>query len=337
MINYLATQKNWQTAFSDIITDFSTLADELSLPLSAFVDDYGHFPLKVPRRFVKKMQKGDFNDPLLKQILPTADEKLAVTGFVADPLQEQFANPTKGVIHKYASRVLIPVTGACVVNCRYCFRQHFDYQENMPTGNDWQTIIEYISKHSQVNEVILSGGDPLSLSNRRLFEILDKLESLAQVKTIRLHTRVPVMIAERLDTALIERFQQSRCQIVLVLHANHPNEIDDDTAFYCQRAKLAGVTLLNQSVVLKGINDNAETLATLSEKLWQAGVLPYYLHVLDKVAGAGHFYVPDDTVVEIYWELLAKCAGYLVPKLVRETPNEPFKTPINLFTNMELT
>lgn len=336
MINYLATQKNWQSAFSDIITDFATLATELSLPLSAFDESYRHFPLKVPRRFVQKMAKNDPNDPLLRQILPTFDEKLAVAGFVTDPLQEQLSNPTKGIIHKYASRVLIPVTGACVVHCRYCFRQHFDYQENMPNQQDWKTIVDYIMAHPQVNEVILSGGDPLSLSDRRLFDILTRLESVPQITTIRLHTRVPVMIPERLDKALLERLQSSRCKIVLIIHANHANEIDDETAFYLQRAKMAGLTLLNQSVVLKGVNDDVATLTTLSETLWQAGVLPYYLHVLDKVAGAGHFYVPDEQVIEIYWQLLANCSGYLVPKLVREMPNIPFKMPINIFPVVKL-
>lgn len=337
MIPYLATQKNWQNQFSDIITRFEDLAAALELPISAFdlpnsEQKISEFPLKVPRQFVAKMRKGDPNDPLLLQILPTFAETVEVTGFVTDPLEEKNSNPSKGIIHKYASRVLLPVTGACMVHCRYCFRQHFDYNDNLPTKDDWTTIVEYIQNYGQINEVILSGGDPLSLSDRRLFDILAMLENLPQIRTIRLHTRVPVVIPARLSEALIERLAQSRCQIVMVIHTNHPNEIDEETLFYLNRAKLAGITLLNQTVLLKGINDNADTLAKLSEKLWMSGVLPYYLHVLDKVAGASHFYIEDKQAVEIYWQLLAKCSGYLVPKLVRETPHAPFKTPLNLYS-----
>ncbi|MFW2177701.1 MULTISPECIES: EF-P beta-lysylation protein EpmB [unclassified Moraxella] len=328
MINYLATQKNWQNAFSDIITDFGELAELLALNPQDFDQQYGSFPLKVPRGFVQKMQKGDINDPLLRQVLPTFAETVQVTGFVTDPLEENTSNPVKGVIHKYASRVLLPVTGACMVHCRYCFRQHFDYHENLPSGEDWQTIRDYIQADSRINEVILSGGDPLSLSDRRLSDIFAKIEAIPQIQTIRLHTRVPVVIAERLDTILLERLQASRCKIVMVIHVNHPNEIDEATAFYLNRARLAGITMLNQTVLLKGINDDADILAKLSDRLWQAGVLPYYLHVLDKVAGASHFLLEDEQAVAIHRQLLAKCAGYLVPKLVREMPQVAYKMPI---------
>lgn len=331
MINYLATQKNWQHAFSDVITNLDELAAALAIHPSAFDSQVGCFPLKVPRKFLNKIQPATPNDPLLLQILPTFDETVEVTGFITDPLAEKDSNPVKGVIHKYASRVLVPVTGACMVHCRYCFRQHFDYNENLPSGEDWQAITDYIKADGQINEVILSGGDPLSLSDRRLFDVLEKIESLTQITTLRLHTRVPVVIPERLSEALLERLSHSRCQIVMVIHANHPNELDEETRFYLNRAKMAGITLLNQSVLLKGINDHADILASLSQKLWQAGVLPYYLHVLDKVAGAAHFYISDEAASEIYWQLLAKCSGYLVPKLVRETPHQPFKTPINIF------
>lgn len=333
MINYLTPQKNWQNAFSDVIGDFGELAAALDLPAEVFDRHVGDFPLKVPRGFVAKMKKGDPQDPLLRQVLPSHAETVPVPGFVTDPLEEASSNPVKGVIHKYASRVLLPVTGACMVHCRYCFRQHFDYHDNMPVREDWQAIGAYIAAHPRINEVILSGGDPLSLSERRLFAILDFLEGLPQINTLRLHTRVPVVIPERLDTALLERLAQSRCRTVMVIHANHPNEIDDETAFYLNRARLAGVTMLNQTVLLKGINDDAAVLAALSERLWQAGVLPYYLHVLDKVAGASHFYLDDAAASQLYWQLLANCAGYLVPKLVRETPHQPFKTPINIFAN----
>ncbi len=331
MTQHLATQKSWQTAFSDIISNFEALALALDLPLSTFSQQTGQFPLKVPRRFIAKMQQKNPQDPLLLQVLPTFAETIEVTGFVTDPLEEKNTNPQKGIIHKYRSRVLIPVTGACMVHCRYCFRQHFDYQDNMPNRDDWQKIQDYIMMNADVHEVILSGGDPLSLSERRLFDILDKIENIPQIHTIRLHTRVPVVIPERLDTALLERLQASRCHIVMVIHTNHPNEIDNETAYYLQRARQAGITLLNQTVLLKNINDDADILAQLSEKLWSAQVLPYYLHVLDKVAGSAHFYIEDSQAVALYWQLMEKCSGYLVPKLVRELPNQPFKTPINLF------
>lgn len=328
--NNLTVQKDWKQSFANTVQDSQTLADILQIKLDTS-QKFSNFPLKVPMNFVKKMQKGNPNDPLLLQILPTFAETIQVAGFVNDPLQEQSANPTKGIIHKYQSRVLLPITGACMVNCRYCFRQHFDYHENLPSQDDWQTMIDYIVKHADVNEVILSGGDPLSLSDRRLFDILQKLENLPQIKTIRLHTRVPMVIPERLSIELIERLASSRCQVVIVIHANHPNEIDEESCFYLQRAKNMGITLLNQTVLLKNINNHADILAKLNEKLWQAGVLPYYLHVLDKVAGASHFYIDDDEAVNIYWQLLAKCSGYLVPKLVREMPDKPFKTPIDLY------
>lgn len=334
MINYLATQKNWKNAFSDTITSFQDLAQLLNLPLQVFDEQVGDFPLKVPRRFVDKMQKGNINDPLLLQILPTFQETLTITGFITDPLDEQNANPIKGLIHKYRSRVLIPVTGACMVHCRYCFRQHFDYQDNMPNQQDWQTIQQYIQSHVEVNEVILSGGDPLSLSDRRLFAILSQIEALPQIHTIRLHTRVPVVIPERLDNVLLERLSASRCHIVMVIHSNHPQELDEETIFYLKRLKQAGITLLNQTVLLKNINDDVEILAKLSEKLWSAEVLPYYLHVLDKVAGAAHFWISDEMAVNLYWQLLERCSGYLVPKLVREIPNQPYKTPINIYQNL---
>ena len=331
MINYLATQKNWQNAFSDTITSFAELAQALDLPIDSFDSQVGQFPLKVPRRFVQKMGKGDIHDPLLKQVLPTFQETVQVTGFVTDPLDEQHANPVKGIIHKYASRVLIPVTGACVVNCRYCFRQHFDYHENLPTQNDWQAISAYITAHPAVNEVILSGGDPLNVTNRRLFAWLDTLEAIPQLTTIRLHTRLPLVIPARLDEALLDRLSQSRCQIVMVIHCNHANEIDALTAEYLQRTRAAGVTLLNQAVLLKGINDSVTVQTALSQRLFAAGVLPYYLHVLDKVDGAAHFDSDERAAIQLYWALLAALPGYLVPKLVRELPNKPFKVPIDIY------
>ncbi|WLG13221.1 EF-P beta-lysylation protein EpmB [Psychrobacter cibarius] len=334
MINHLITQKNWQTQLSEAITSIDELLSILKLEsLRAEVYVPKHFELRVPRGFVAKMSIGDSNDPLLRQVLPDQREQIKVTGYVADPLSENTQNPVKGMLHKYQSRVLLTVTGACAIHCRYCFRQHFDYSANMPTADAKENIIDYITAHPEINEVILSGGDPLNVTNRRLFAWLDSLESLPQLTTIRLHTRLPLVIPARLDDALLTRLSQSRCHIVMVIHCNHANEIDALTAEHLQRARAAGMTLLNQAVLLKGINDSVAVQTQLSQRLFSAGVLPYYLHVLDKVAGAAHFDNDERFAIELYWSLLAALPGYLVPKLVRELPNKPFKVPIDIYND----
>ncbi len=334
MINHLITQKNWQTQLSEAITSIDELLSILKLEsLRAEVYVPKHFELRVPRGFVAKMSIGDSNDPLLRQVLPDQREQIKVTGYVADPLSENTQNPVKGMLHKYQSRVLLTVTGACAIHCRYCFRQHFDYSANMPTADAKENIIDYITAHPEINEVILSGGDPLNVTNRRLFAWLDTLESLPQLTTIRLHTRLPLVIPARLDNALLTRLSQSRCHIVMVIHCNHANEIDALTAEHLQRARAAGMTLLNQAVLLKGINDSVAVQTQLSQRLFSAGVLPYYLHLLDKVAGAAHFDNDERFAIELYWSLLAVLPGYLVPKLVRELPNKPFKVPIDIYND----
>ncbi len=332
MINHLIIQKNWQTQLSTAISSVDELLSLLELEhLSTEIYVPSHFVLRVPRAFVAKMKVGDANDPLLKQVLPDKKEQLAVKGYVADPLAENSQNPTKGLLHKYQSRVLLTITGACAIHCRYCFRQHFDYQANLPTTAAQDAIIDYIYEYPEINEVILSGGDPLSVSNRRLFHWLDTLEAIPQLNTIRLHTRLPVVIAERLDEALLDRLANSRCQIVMVIHCNHANEIDEITAQYLQRARAAGITLLNQTVLLRDINDDIDTQVALSKRLFAAGVLPYYLHLLDKVAGGAHFDIAERSAIELYWLLLEQLPGYLVPKLVRELPNRAFKVPIDIY------
>ena len=332
MINHLITQKNWQTQLSEAVTSVDELLTMLNLEfLKPQVYIPEHFELRVPRGFVAKMTVGDAEDPLLRQVLPDKQEQVAVSGYVTDPLAENEQNPTKGLLHKYQSRVLLTITGAWAIHCRYCFRQHFDYSANMPTTSAHAAIINHIEAHPDINEVILSGGDPLSVSNRRLFAWLDTLEALPQLTTIRLHTRMPLVIPERLDNDLLDRLAQSRCHIVMVIHCNHANEIDTNTAEYLQRARKAGVTLLNQAVLLRGINDSVATQGALNQRLFSAGVLPYYLHVLDKVAGAAHFDSDERLAIELYWSLLAELPGYLVPKLVRELPNRRFKVPVDIY------
>ena len=332
MINHLITQKNWQTQLSEAITSVDELLSILELEdLKSTTYLSKHFELRVPRAFVAKMVVGDANDPLLKQVLPDKQEQIVVTGYVADPLAENAHNPIKGMLHKYESRVLLTLTGACAIHCRYCFRQHFDYSANMPTPQAQADIIDYITAHPDINEVILSGGDPLNVTNRRLFAWFDTLEAIPQLTTIRLHTRLPIVIPERLDDALVDRLAQSRCQIVMVIHCNHANEIDETTARALNKARLAGITLLNQTVLLTGINDSVPVQVALSQRLFSAGVLPYYLHVLDKVAGAAHFDGDERSACALYWSLLAALPGYLIPKLVKEVPNRPFKVPIDIY------
>ncbi|MDO4427318.1 MAG: EF-P beta-lysylation protein EpmB [Moraxella sp.] len=327
---------SWQAQMANLVTDIDELCQLLNLQVGELSSVYAlpeKFPLRVPHAFIKKMQKGDLNDPLLKQILPTTGEKLTDPKFTLDPLAENSHNPTRGLLHKYRSRVLVTLTGACAVHCRYCFRQHFDYGANLPTRTEQATIKDYILSHPEVDEVLLSGGDPLNVSNRRLFEWLTLLAD-TQIKTVRLHTRLPVVLPDRVDDELLVFLKDYPKNVVMVIHTNHPNELDAATKDACIRLKHANVTLLNQAVLLKGVNDDADTLVALSHALFGAGVLPYYLHILDKVAGAVHFDVLEEVAIRLYWQLLERLPGYLVPKLVQELPNQPYKTPINVYKCM---
>ncbi|MFC0269323.1 EF-P beta-lysylation protein EpmB [Kushneria aurantia] len=290
----------------------------------------GHeaFEVRVPHAFMARMRHADPNDPLLRQVLPLAAEGEPVTGFVSDPLEEADHTPAAGLIHKYAARVLMITSGACAINCRYCFRRHFPYAEHTPSRAQWYDTLDYLRGDDTLREAILSGGDPLLSSDARLAWLAQALGEIPHLKRLRLHTRLPVVIPDRVDDALLEWLAASRLQKVMVLHINHPAEIDAAVVQACARLKSAGVTLLNQSVLLKGVNDAATTLAALSERLFEAGVLPYYLHVLDPVAGASHFDVPDERARLLVEALRAELPGFLLPRLVREVPGKPAKTPL---------
>ncbi|MCB1692116.1 MAG: EF-P beta-lysylation protein EpmB, partial [Pseudomonadales bacterium] len=277
--------------------------------------------------FIARMRRGDENDPLLAQVLPSPEENARYPGFVSDPLSEQSFTPGRGMLHKYHGRVLVIVSGACAVNCRYCFRRHFPYNDFKPDRDDWEAIFRYVASEKTVTEVILSGGDPLVLSDKRLGAILDSLEAIPHVTTLRIHTRMPVVIPNRVCESLTDRLAASRLQVVTVIHANHPNEIDDDVGHAMAALRRAGATCLNQSVLLKGINDSADTLIRLSRRLFEVGVMPYYLHLLDPVTGTGHFDVQGDRAKAIMRSVLHELPGYLVPRLVREVPGELSKTP----------
>ncbi|WP_180036651.1 MULTISPECIES: EF-P beta-lysylation protein EpmB [unclassified Acinetobacter] len=332
MTNYLYQQQNWQSQLSDLITDPQELLSLLQLSpeqlLSGAILASEQFKLRVPRAFVGKMKVADPFDPLLLQVLPHHLELEDHPEFVTDPLGEEQANQQPGVLHKYKSRFLLTLTGACAVHCRYCFRRHFPYQDNLPKNEDWLNIKQYIESQPDINEVILSGGDPLTLTNRRLQSWIERLESLPQIKFLRIHSRVPIVIPNRVDEALISILKNSRLRIILVVHSNHASELDDFTCRTLNTLVKYQITVLNQAVLLRGVNDSAQVLVDLSYRLFDAGVMPYYLHVLDKVKGAHHFDLMPQDIDLIYKEVLANLPGYLVPKLVREIAGEKNKTPL---------
>lgn len=332
MINHFVINQNWQSQLNDLIRDPFELLAELQLKKEQLQHDAllanQQFQLRVPRQFVKKMQIGNPYDPLLLQVLPHHLELDNPADFVSDPLAELQANPVKGLLHKYKSRVLLTLTGACAIHCRYCFRRHFPYQDNMPKNQDWLDIDNYILQHPEINEIILSGGDPLSLNNQKLHIWLQRFSTLSQIKTVRFHTRLPVVIPERIDTEFLNIIKNLPYQIVMVVHANHPQELGVNFDEAMRQLQQQQVLCLNQSVLLKGINDNLNILTQLSYRLFQATVLPYYLHVLDKVQGAAHFYHDDAYAKSLHSQLRLELPGYLVPKLVREVNGERSKTPL---------
>ncbi len=332
MINYLYQEQNWQTQLSNLVTDPAELLELLQLSpeqlLSGALLASKQFKLRVPRAFVGKMQLGNALDPLLLQVLPHHLELEEHEGFVTDPLGEEQANQQPGVLHKYKSRFLLTLTGACAVHCRYCFRRHFPYQENLPKHDDWSNIRDYLISQPDINEVILSGGDPLTLSDRKLQLWIERLESLPQIKFLRIHSRVPIVIPNRINDEFISILKNSRLRIILVVHSNHASELDDFTCSQLSKLVKEHITVLNQAVLLKGVNDSADVLVDLSYRLFDAGVMPYYLHVLDKVKGAHHFDRSPQDIDEIYKAVLANLPGYLVPKLVREIAGEKNKTPL---------
>lgn len=324
-------QQNWQQALADIVRDPLELFELLQLDRSqipAALKACLEFPLRIPRDFIDRMQPGDWNDPLLLQVLPAARELDYQPGFCSDPLQERDSNPVPGLIHKYHGRVLLIVSGGCAVHCRYCFRRHFPYQDNNPSREDWRQAVDYIRADRSIKEVIFSGGDPLVASDRQLAYLVAQLADIEHLTTLRIHSRLPVVIPQRIDDGCLSWMTATRLRPVMVIHSNHANEIDQQVVGALSQLQRAGVITLNQTVLLAGINDAAEPLAALSERLFAAGCLPYYLHLLDQVSGAAHFDVPESTAQRIVREMLDRLPGYLVPRLVRELPGAPAKQPI---------
>ena len=325
-----AALRDWQAELRDAVRDVADLAGLLELPadvLHARIAGASTFPLLVPRGFVARMRKGDPDDPLLLQVLPLAIEDDVPAGYSADPLDEQ-AIADDGLLQKYAGRALLITSGACPVHCRYCFRRSFPYQAQLAARANWSGALRALQNAPDVEEVILSGGDPLSLSNRRLSVLLRRLESISSLRRVRIHTRFPIMVPERVDRGLLELLAATSLQTIVVVHTNHAREIDAAVAGALRALKRNVDQLLNQSVLLHGINDRADTLVALSERLFECGALPYYLHMLDPVAGAAHFAVAESLAVELMRRLEARLPGYLVPKLVREIPGKPSKSHI---------
>ena len=319
---------SWQQELANGVTSSELLLTRLGLDATQVlgVDHTPAFSVRVPEPFIKRMVPGDPHDPLLRQVLSVIEERILTPGFVADPLDE-FDSVLPGVLHKYRSRVLLIYRGGCAINCRYCFRRHFPYQEQTLTSRDVDLLIDYLIEHPEVNEVILSGGDPLMADDSSIRDLLSRLESIPTVARLRIHSRLPVVIPARITVALCETIASIRLPIVMVLHINHANEVDGSVKCAVGRLRAVCRSVLNQAVILRGVNDSEKSLITLSERLFEVGVDPYYLNVLDRVAGAHHFDVTDEKVATLYEALLDALPGYLVPKLVREVPGVGHKMP----------
>jgi len=286
-----------------------------------------HFPVKVPLHYAQQIQKQNAHDPLLKQVLPSHLESLPHPGFNQDPVGDLAANPIPSLIHKYQGRALLITSPRCDIHCRYCFRQHFPYEQ--VKKQNWQQALTYLQANTNLNEVILSGGDPFTLSETALVDLAQQIEHIPHIRTLRIHSRTPIAAPNQSpQKAFLNWANTTPLNLVLVTHCNHPNELSEQTAQLMQTYQQANLTLLNQTVLLKDINDQAETLITLSQALFQQGILPYYCHLLDRVSGSAHFEVPETEAIALWQQIRTALPGYLVPKLVREIAGQPNKTPI---------
>ncbi|ALB01750.1 hypothetical protein ACH24_03415 [Francisella persica ATCC VR-331] len=281
------------------------------------------FKMIVPRSFADRMQKGNINDPLLKQVLPTVDEEVIDQAYSSDPLEEKNYNKVPGLLYKYQGRVLLIGQTSCAVHCRYCFRKEFDYKGNIPGRKDWLKAFEYIANDKSIEEVILSGGDPLLNNDEVLEFFIENIQQINHIKRLRIHSRIPVVLPERVTTKLLKALSEHRLDTILVIHVNHPNELDDNVSEVLKKIHKSGIIILNQSTLLKDINDDANVLYTLSTKLIKAKVIPYYIHSLDTVSGTRHYSV--DNAKDIMKKLSEICSGFMVPVLTKEIPGYPSK------------
>jgi L-lysine 2,3-aminomutase len=329
--NTRVIKQAWQTALANAIKDPKELLAQLGLSGrfdTVSEDIIKQFPLRVTQSYINKMRYGDAKDPLLRQVFPLIDENIDMANFVNDPVGDHLAITAPGILQKYNGRALLLTTGACAIHCRYCFRRHFPYGDSNPLASQWQETLSSISNDISINEVILSGGDPLVLTDTKLRSLVSDIEKIKHIKRLRIHTRLPVVLPERIDEHLLSWISASRLQIVMVIHANHANELDQEVAEALTALNLAGCQLLNQAVLLKGVNDDIDSLHNLSERLSEVAVIPYYLHLLDRVAGASHFDVSEKIGIALIEQLRSLVPGYLVPRLVREQQGEKSKTVI---------
>ena len=324
-----AIKSEWKKQLAEAISSPAELLRQLELEhlLTEQIEHNSDFRLRVPQAYVNKIKKGDANDPLLLQILPTLAEN-ELTGDI-DPVGDLNAMPSSGLLHKYHGRALIITTAACAIHCRYCFRRHFPYSDAQALSSQWPATLEYLKKNTDIHEVILSGGDPLVLDDDRLAALCSDLERIPHIKWLRIHTRLPVVLPSRITPSLLGWMQESRFRITMVIHANHANELGTDEILALESLQNSNVTLLNQSVLLKNINDNASSLIDLSHRLHDAGVIPYYLHMLDQVKGGLHFDVNREKACQIIDNMRAWLPGYLVPRLVVEEKGGSSKTAIS--------
>jgi EF-P beta-lysylation protein EpmB len=327
-------RSSWQAELGQAHTRLIDLLAALGLGAEACgvsAEAAAAFPLRVPRGFVARMRYGDPSDPLLRQVLPVDAENTVLADFGTDPVGDLDSVLTPGLLQKYAGRALLITTGACAVHCRYCFRRGFPYAGHSTTPGALAAALDAIAADHTLREIILSGGDPLALGNGRLAEIIHALEGIPHIARIRLHTRLPVVLPERIDDELLELLRNTGKAVVTVIHANHAQEIDAGVVAALGALRGVSAALLNQSVLLRGVNDSVDALTALSNRLFSAGVLPYYLHQLDRVAGAAHFLVPDHEAIALHAALAAKLPGYLLPRLVREIAGAAAKTPLEYF------
>ena len=324
-----AIKSEWKKQLAEAISSPAELLRQLELEhlLTEQIEHNSDFRLRVPQAYVNKIKKGDANDPLLLQILPTLAEN-ELTGDI-DPVGDLNAMPSSGLLHKYHGRALIITTAACAIHCRYCFRRHFPYSDAQALSSQWPATLEYLKQNTDIHEVILSGGDPLVLDDDKLAALCSDLERIPHIKWLRIHTRLPVVLPSRITPSLLGWMQESRFRITMVIHANHANELGTDEILALESLQNSNVTLLNQSVLLKNINDNASSLIDLSHRLHDAGVIPYYLHMLDQVKGGLHFDVNREKACQIIDNMRARLPGYLIPRLVVEEKGGSSKTAIS--------
>lgn len=327
----LPSKPNWRYQLQQAINTPEALLEALALPpelLKGAQEGHQQFRIRVPHAFVERMERGNTADPLLRQVLPLKDEAHSPDYYLSDPVGDLASSKVPGLLHKYQGRVLLIATGACAINCRYCFRREFPYSGQSAASAQFGPALDYIAQHADIHEVILSGGDPLLLRTRQLRQLSEQLAQIPHIRRLRIHTRLPIVLPDRITDDLLAWTQQLPWPLAVVVHCNHAQELDATTVNALQRWRHAGAHMLNQSVLLKGVNDSAPAQSNLAQALYQAGVLPYYLHLLDRVKGSAHFEVNSTQAQVIMEQLRLQLSGYLVPRLVREQAGAPYKLPV---------